>query len=104
MTKTDVSNLPTPDGFKDIQGDLALKEKEVKNSEMTMESIVAEREKRLMDLEKVNQLESKLHAELEQLDSKMVKMIEDRKRMENIEELKAKAEQSKMASSFISHF
>lgn len=55
-----------------------------------------ERDKRIQDLEKVNQLESKLFAELEQLNIKMSKMTEDRQRMQNIEEIKAKAEQTKI--------
>ena len=34
------SNLGTAEGYEDLKGDLALKEKEVKNSEMTVEAIL----------------------------------------------------------------
>lgn len=41
LSKADDTNLPSSDGFKNIQGDLLQKEKEIKNSEITIESILA---------------------------------------------------------------
>lgn len=49
----------------------------------------------MQDLEKVNQLESKLSVELDQLKTKIQAMTEDLKRLDNVEEHQSKAEKAK---------
>jgi intraflagellar transport protein 74 len=54
-----------------------------------------ERDRRLQDLEKVNQLETKVQIELENLKSRKQKMTEELHHFSNIEEVRAAAEESK---------
>lgn len=55
----------------------------------------AEKQRRLQDLEKVQQLESKLHSELEHLDAKVAKMHEGLAKYNNLTQVKADAEAKK---------
>ena len=41
LSKADISQLPSQEAYKDLKGDLALKEREIKNAESTMEGILA---------------------------------------------------------------
>ncbi|KAJ3115659.1 Intraflagellar transport protein 74 [Phlyctochytrium bullatum] len=91
-------SMPTQQEHKELQGDLKFKEKEMKNSENTMDAILGERDRRLQDLEKVNQLETKLHAELEHLKKKMETQLADMDRVSNLGELKENAEKLKDVS------
>lgn len=54
-----------------------------------------ERERRLQDLEKVNQLETKLHNELKSLRVRVKEMEDDTEKISNVEELKRLAEAQK---------
>ncbi|KAJ3196942.1 Intraflagellar transport protein 74 [Irineochytrium annulatum] len=100
------------DEHRELQGDLKFKEKEMKNSENTMDALnigtnfcepslveplilLLERERRMQDLDKVNQLETKLHAELEHLREKISTQEKDLVRVANIEGVKKEAEQAK---------
>ncbi|KND00683.1 uncharacterized protein SPPG_03805 [Spizellomyces punctatus DAOM BR117] len=91
--------LPSPEGFQDLQGDLKFKEKEMRNSENTMEALVQERDRRLQDLEKVNQLETKMAAELEQLRVKMEGLKNDLIKVSDIESVKKEVEETKARNS-----
>lgn len=84
--------LPSKSEHRELQGDLKFKEREMKNSENTMDGLLIERDRRVQDLEKVNQLESKLHAELDHLRGKIQKLEDDTKRVSNIDSVKRDAE------------
>jgi intraflagellar transport protein 74 len=109
--------MPSQNEYRELQGDLKFKEKEMKNSENTMSALIignetilkislssyferAERDKRLQDLEKVNQLETKLISELEVLKQKNETLDSEIKRLSNIEGLKREAESMKRVSGF----
>ncbi|KAJ3212909.1 Intraflagellar transport protein 74, partial [Clydaea vesicula] len=91
LGKVDGKNLPSRDVYKELKGDLSFKEKEMKNSETTSESLIIERDRRLQDLEKVNQLETKLEAELKALKSRQTFLNNEIKKVGNIEEVKKEA-------------
>jgi len=57
--------------------------------------IFIERNQRLQDLEKVNQLESKLNFELTSLKNKIEKLNEDMEKIKNIDELKKLTEEQR---------
>lgn len=40
LNKAEGAKLPSTEGYSELKGDLALKEREVKNSEMTMDAIL----------------------------------------------------------------
>ncbi|KAJ3108463.1 Intraflagellar transport protein 74 [Phlyctochytrium planicorne] len=86
---------------KELQGDLKFKEKEMKNSANTMDAILIERDRRLQDLEKVNQLETKLQAELEHLRKKVDTQTADMARVSNVEGMKEEAETKKMNNAIL---
>ncbi|TPX54840.1 hypothetical protein PhCBS80983_g05707 [Powellomyces hirtus] len=87
--------LPSPEVFQDLQGDLKFKEKEMRTSETTMEALIQERDRRLSDLEKVNQLEAKMTAELTHLRQKMAKLRQDLDKVSDIETVKREVEETK---------
>lgn len=99
MAKTDLSSLPTPQAHQELEGDLNFKQKEMKNSENTSESLLIERNRRLADLEKVNQLESKIGVELRQLKAKQTSLTREIGKIGNIEEVKRNAEEMKVKNS-----
>ncbi|KAJ3412205.1 Intraflagellar transport protein 74 [Chytridiales sp. JEL 0842] len=87
--------MPSQNEHRELQGDLRFKEREMKNSENTMEAVLIERDRRLQDLEKVNQLETKLNAELKHLRQKISQQEEDLQRVSNVEAVKREAEDMK---------
>nr|KAJ3414893.1 Intraflagellar transport protein 74 [Polyrhizophydium stewartii] len=95
LSKKDVSNMPSKEGFQELQGDLAFKENEMQNSENTMEALIQERDRRMQDLDKVGQLETKLNAELKHLREKILSMTEEMTKIGNIDSIKKEAEFSK---------
>lgn len=40
LSKSNLTSAPSEGGFEDLKGDLAIKEKEVKNSEMTVDAVL----------------------------------------------------------------
>ncbi|KAJ3183602.1 Intraflagellar transport protein 74 [Gaertneriomyces sp. JEL0708] len=89
------AELPTPQGFKDLKGDLKLKESEMRNSENTMEAVTQERDRLLGDLEKVNQLESKLSAELQHLNQKLETLQTDILKVSDIDTIRSDLESAR---------
>jgi intraflagellar transport protein 74 len=88
--------IPTFTGdLKELKEDLQFKEKEMKNSETTADALIIERNQRLQDLDRVNQLEAKLNFELNSLQTKIEKLNEDIEKMKNIDELKNLTEEQK---------
>ncbi|KAI8813561.1 hypothetical protein BJ742DRAFT_434024 [Cladochytrium replicatum] len=98
-TKYESAVLPSPDTYKDLQGDLQFKEKELNNSQMTVGGLTIERDKRLRDLEKVNQLETKLNSELGHLKQKIVSIEAEMGKISNTEEVKKTAEETRQVFS-----
>ncbi|KAJ3342488.1 Intraflagellar transport protein 74 [Gonapodya sp. JEL0774] len=95
LSRKDLSALPTHDDFKELQGDLKFKEKEMKTSENTLEAIGAERDRLLSDLGKVNQLDTKIAAELVNIKEKAAQISAGMLQYETVEELRRKAETQK---------
>jgi intraflagellar transport protein 74 len=93
LSKRDMPSYPG--GLKELKEDLQFKEKEMKNSENTADALIIERNQRLQDLEKVNQLESKLNFELTSLKNKIEKLNEDMEKIKNIDELKKLTEEQR---------
>jgi intraflagellar transport protein 74 len=92
MSKHDIKNMPSQQEYKSLNQDLSMKETEMKRAEMTIEQLLAERDHRLSDLEKVGQLEIKLDQEVKQLRAKIEVIRSDLCKMENVEESKAQIE------------
>ncbi|KAJ3040027.1 Intraflagellar transport protein 74 [Rhizophlyctis rosea] len=79
----------------DLEGDLATKENNVDKGEVTMEGAMQDRDRRLQDLEKVNQLEIKLDAELKHLRTKIKTFTDDLGKIPDIESARKQAEEMK---------
>jgi intraflagellar transport protein 74 len=92
MSKHDVSNMPSQQEYKSLNNDLNIKEVEMKRAEQTADQLLAERDARLSDLEKVGQLEVKLAQEVNQLSIKMESMRTELSKMDNVEEYKSQTE------------
>ncbi|KAJ3090365.1 Intraflagellar transport protein 74 [Quaeritorhiza haematococci] len=69
--------------------------KDLKSSENSFESLVQERDRRMQDLEKVTQLETKIQTELKALKEKSANLTSDLKKVANIAEVKKDVESSK---------
>ena len=92
LSRKSISNLPSASGFSEMKSDLAFKEKEMKNSENTMDALLQERDRRMQDLEKVGQLEVKLGAELEVLRSRITELTTNLGNIGDLDKIKAEAE------------
>lgn len=96
LGKQDTANTaPNVEKYNQLQGDLQFKEKEMANSQNTVEAMIIERDRRLADLDKVRQLEGKLANELSILREKISTLNADLNRVNNLDEVKLNAELSK---------
>ncbi|KXS11345.1 hypothetical protein M427DRAFT_72970 [Gonapodya prolifera JEL478] len=95
LARKDVTAIPSQDEYKELQGDLKFKEKEMKNSENTLEVLSGERVRLLADLAKVDQLESKIPSELVNIKEKMAQISAGILKYGTVEELRKKAEAQK---------
>lgn len=84
--------MPTKQEFSDLNTSLAVKKNDLKNSASTTEALEREREQRLEDLLKVEQLEVKLNVELVNLQGKIDGMKSSLGLIGNLDESKAAAE------------
>lgn len=91
----DPKQMPSSQTYLELKGDLKFKEKEMKNSESTYEALVQEREKRMADLAKVEQLEVKLAEEMESLNEKLQSLEEQTMDISDVETVKANLETTK---------
>eukprot|EP01135_Chromosphaera_perkinsii_P003353 Nk52_evm53s240 gene=Nk52_evmTU53s240 len=89
------SHLPNQEGFKQVQDELSFKEKEMKKSKTTVDSLSEERRRLQQDLDKVNQLEAKITTELTNTQNKINNMTQELKQYDNIESLKTDTEANK---------
>ncbi|XP_064626072.1 intraflagellar transport protein 74 homolog isoform X1 [Lineus longissimus] len=90
-----VTHLPTPKELQSMKEDLAFKEGEMKKSEVTATGLAGESEKLQVDLQKVEQLESKINSELDSLRSKIETMETELEVYSDIDRLKKEAEMKK---------
>jgi intraflagellar transport protein 74 len=93
VSKHDIQNMPSQQEYQSLNQDVSYKEAEAKRAEMTVEQLLAERDQRLNDLEKVGQLENKLDAELKQLSNRIEVLKAELYKIDNLEEYKAQVEQ-----------
>lgn len=89
------SHLPTPKELTSMKQDLQFKEVEMKKSEYTASNIGMESEKLQLDIQKVEQLETKVTTELEQLKTKISTMQEEIAVYSDVQKLKTDAEDKK---------
>lgn len=95
LTRNENAPLASAENMRELESDLKFKEKEMKNSENTAEALQQERDRRLLELNKVEQLETKLNAELKLLKFKIDGINSDLKLVSNIENIRGEAEASK---------
>ncbi len=80
------ADLPSTQGYQGLKDDLNYKERVVENSTNTIEALAVEKEMRLKDLDKVEQLEEKLKAEMGFLRSKIEELNVQTVQISNVEE------------------
>ncbi|CAH1779959.1 unnamed protein product [Owenia fusiformis] len=85
-------NLPTPKELATMKDDLAFKATEMKKSEATAAGLASEQEKLQLDLQKVEQLESKITSELEMMKNKIANMEQEIEIYSNLDGLKEEAD------------
>jgi len=88
-------HMPNVEDFKQIKDDLSFKETEMVKSSETNKGLDSERRRLQMDLEKVNQLETKITTELNSLKDRINKMSEDITLYSDIDGLKRQAEEKR---------
>jgi len=84
--------LPSKEGFQDLQSEVSQKQRGLENSLSTAERLKQEKQMRDMELEKINNLDAKIAAELQTLSEKRSQMTEELPKFSNIEQLKKDAE------------
>ncbi|XP_072260421.1 intraflagellar transport protein 74 homolog [Pyxicephalus adspersus] len=85
----------TAQELKIMQEDLSFKETEMHKSQSTSKNLTAESQRLQQDLQKVEQLESKINSELTSLKDKIQQMSEGLKTYSDLDALKASAEEKK---------
>jgi len=88
-------HLPTPQELNSMKDDLAFKENEMKKSEHTASGLAGESEKLAQDLQKVEQLESKITTELDTLKSRIEQQQGDIVKYTDLDKVRADAEARK---------
>eukprot|EP00794_Sanderia_malayensis_P007768 gene7768-8614_t len=88
-------HMPNVDEYKQIKDDLSFKENEMVKSSETNKGLDGEHRKLQMDLDKVNQLESKITTELDTLKEKIREMEEAIGTYSDIDALKKQADEKK---------
>ncbi|XP_046846357.1 intraflagellar transport protein 74 homolog [Xenia sp. Carnegie-2017] len=89
-------HLPSVNELKQMQEDLSFKENEMQRSQNTSESLQSEHERLQIDLDKVEQLESKISSELEAITIKIATMEEELVKYRDLGSLKESAENRRM--------
>ncbi|KAI9203192.1 uncharacterized protein BJ171DRAFT_569171 [Polychytrium aggregatum] len=99
LSKHETEPMPSVANMKELESDLKFKEKEMQKSESTVEALQLERERRLHELDKVEQLEAKVTAELKHLTSRMEDLKKQLGTVSNIQAIKEEFEQLKVKHS-----
>jgi len=84
--------LPSKEGFEDLQSEVAVKQRGLENSQSTAERLQQEQKMRDMELEKINNLDSKISIELTTLNERREVMKEELKTFGDIAKLKEDAD------------
>ena len=87
--------IPDASRLQEMQDELAFKQQQKSASETTLEMLKSDLAVRKKDLDKINQLDTKIDRELEALKEKMVKMEQDLAAFDDPEKLREMAEQRK---------
>lgn len=87
--------LPSQDEMAVLKDDLVFKEGEVEKSKMTLSALGLEQKKLAVDLQKIEQLESKVQQELESLRQKIKHMEQDMVVFSDLDKLRSSSEQKK---------
>ncbi|PIO35142.1 hypothetical protein AB205_0049230 [Aquarana catesbeiana] len=85
----------TAQELKIMQEDLSFKETEMHKSQSTSKNLTTESQRLQQDLQKVEQLETKINSELTSLKDKIQQMSEGLKTYSNLDALRASAEEKK---------
>ncbi|XP_022087754.1 intraflagellar transport protein 74 homolog [Acanthaster planci] len=88
-------HMPSPQELARMQDDLSFKQTEMQKSEATATSLAGESARLQMDLQKVEQLEAKINAELETLKAKIDTMNEELEKYSDLNRLRAESDQRK---------
>lgn len=88
-------NLPNQTRFKELEQELAYKQTQVANAEHTNERLAGERAQRQQELDKIDELEDKIAAELEGLRGKMKSMEDESRRFGDLTRLASEADETK---------
>ena len=88
-------NLPNQTRFKELEQELAYKQTQVANAEHTNERLAGERAQRQQELDKIDELEDKIAAELEGLRGKMKSMEDESHRFGDLTRLASEADETK---------
>jgi len=89
------SQVPTKEGFQDLQGEVAYKQRNLENSQSTAERLQQESEMRKQELEKIENLDTKITKELASLQERRVQMEENLVTFQNIKGLREEAERTR---------
>ncbi|XP_072172439.1 intraflagellar transport protein 74 homolog [Diadema setosum] len=88
-------HMPTPQELSRMQDDLNFKQNEMQKSEATTTGLTGESARLQMDLQKVEQLEGKITAELENLKIRIKEMDEELKTYSDLDSLQKNADEKK---------
>ncbi|KAJ1494716.1 hypothetical protein T484DRAFT_2400707 [Baffinella frigidus] len=88
--------LPNKEGFQDLQSEVSQKQRGLENSQSTAERLKQEKQMRDMELEKINNLDTKITLELQSLREKGEQMTGDLTKFGNIQQLRDDAEQTRV--------
>jgi intraflagellar transport protein 74 len=89
------TQVPSKEGFQDLQSEVAYKQRNLENSQSTAERLAQEEEMRKAELEKINNLDTKITKELANLQERRKTMQEELVTFNNIAGLRTEAEQTR---------
>lgn len=89
------AQVPTKEGFQDLQSEVAYKQRNLENSQSTAERLAQEKEMRDQELEKINNLDTKITKELASLQERRTQMEENLVTFANIPKLREEAERTR---------
>ncbi len=84
-------NLPSRTDFAGMKEDLAFKEGEIAKSKQTLEGLSSEHAQLKLNLEKIENLEDKIKAEMETLKEKLISLEEDLRIVSDLDKLRSDA-------------
>ena len=90
------SALPTQKKFKEMQDELEYKKQQLENTQQTQERLKEELTMRRTELDKIDTLDDKIKSELQQLADKSEDMRVEIEKFNNVGDLQAKAEQTRI--------